>query len=72
MKSVMKVGDTCPQCKRRKLCLTTRDVEFSHRHKRIQIKNQSIFLCTLCGYEALPKADSESIDELLAKLRGSE
>lgn len=68
---VLKKGAICPSCEMGKLGLTKKDLEFTYKNRKTQIKNQDLFKCDLCDYEALSRDDTKRVDKLLTDFRRS-
>lgn len=69
--SDLRKGALCPACEKGKLKVTKRDLTFAYKQESKKLKNQTVYQCALCDYEALSQEDNQKIDKILTDFRRS-
>jgi len=67
--STLKNGDLCPVCEKGRLREIKKDLVFSYKNSSKKFRNESVFKCNVCDYEALPREANRRIEKELTDFR---
>lgn len=67
--SDLKRGMICPSCEKGKLFVVKKDLAFTYKNEKKEIRGQELFQCAVCDYEALSSANTKRVDRILTDFR---
>lgn len=65
----MKTGSLCPVCEKGKLKEIRKDLVFTYKGKLRKFRDERVFKCSLCDFEALPREANKRVEKELTVFR---
>ena len=67
--SVLRKGGLCPACEKGKLTATQRELVFTYKKVSQTFKDERVYKCDLCDYEAVSQKANQRIERVLTDFR---